>query len=336
MLMSLPRRPPSRPPLSTMLNANAMNTTPAMQQASNVGILELASMNLQHACAGIQCLFSATLHRCECAWSCRLHAMHAQQHSSCEQAACKHRMGRRVRRTLQGEEDGEAPLVDRKDAVEGSGQHKGATSSARSCRSAAPAWARITAADPVPGRLSEEPSLVVTTHSCACFRSSTPARPQQHCLLTMRGSERRNSKGRELIRVPAEVDGIRCFEMTTCARDYNLSQASIRSLKSLCQSVHVQSRHARAEHERSPAMTAQSFTMPIAFSNSTYSMQCSHPCPPGKKYSEPCLLTTYTQTHVCNHQGLWLRACQPAGRKGVGTGACLIRHNMNLRGAPWA
>ena len=27
-----------------------------------------------------------------------------------------------------------------------------------------------------------------------------------------------------------------------------------------------------------PAMTAQSFTMPMAFSNSTYRMQCSQPC----------------------------------------------------------
>ena len=80
----------------------------------------------------------------------------------------------------------------------------------------------------VPGRLSDDPSFVVTTHSLAPSRSSSPA---EH--------------------------------------DNPISQIAT-ELSATDQSC-------KAPSGNLPAMTAHSLTMPMAFSKSTYRMQCHQP-----------------------------------------------------------
>ena len=118
------------------------------------------------------------------------------------------------------------------------------------------------------------PSLVVTTHSCACFRSSTPA--AQSSLISVTGA------GPDGTCQAVQSQPARCTTGMQRASSLLASQVHKYVLAARsCSSVgltRVESELQCTRHKVGPAMTAHSLTTLIAFSNSTYSMLCSHPC----------------------------------------------------------
>ncbi len=167
-------------------------------------------------------------------------------------------------RTLQRQEDGEGPLVDGEDAVERGGEHKrGHHHLVEVHLAVAHGRRRGAGARPLVGRAqlgSHHPlvGLLQVQDACTRARAHQALPSSTRCLLPL-------------------------FCLATAGDHWAAGARWWRRSPSGAAWGARQARQRRCKREGgagggSPATHAHSFTMPIAFSKSTYRMQCSQPC----------------------------------------------------------